>query len=258
MAKYKVDFPMTIWATEIIEAESEAQAKRIAEKLLGSWEFFCERLYPEYKDVDVHENWENCEDPQVLYCGGYEDATLSDDMIRGFIGEYEIPRRTDCELLADLSLQAYDDRGNYLGDVDSIEFDLASVLDGRNLDGIEDGHDLYNYIEDNQDVLIEDAIDLGLVETRGFSTSIGIPWEEDLDAYLKARNEGKEPELGDVYQFCDLCAFLDEPDDFNVAAIEDELREKGIIVVTENGNWYWAANTDDKELAEIAFKHAIR
>ena len=86
MARYIIDFPMTIYATEIIEAESEEQAKELAEKLLDSWEFFCERLYPDYKDVDVHESWENCETPRVLDCDQSAGVTMGEDAISVFIG----------------------------------------------------------------------------------------------------------------------------------------------------------------------------
>ena len=86
MAKYFIDFPMTIYATEIIEAESEEQAKELAEKLLDSWEFFCERLYPDYKSVDLHEGWENCEEPRVCDCDQLALATMDKDVINDFIG----------------------------------------------------------------------------------------------------------------------------------------------------------------------------
>lgn len=84
--KYLIDFPMTIYATEVIEADNEEQAKEMAEKLLDSWEFFCERLYPDYRDVDVHENWENCEEP-LIQDGFGRDITMDADVINDFIGE---------------------------------------------------------------------------------------------------------------------------------------------------------------------------
>lgn len=83
--KYLIDFPMTIYATEVIEAESEEQAKEIAERLLDSWEFFCERLYPDYQGVDTHENWENCGKP-IVQDGGDWEATMDEYVIEDFVG----------------------------------------------------------------------------------------------------------------------------------------------------------------------------
>lgn len=86
MAKFLIDFPMTIYATETIEAKDEQEAKEIASKLLDNWEFFCERLYPDYRDVDTHENWENCEEP-VVQDGSGRDVTMDPEIINDFIGE---------------------------------------------------------------------------------------------------------------------------------------------------------------------------
>ena len=86
MAKFIIDFPMTIYATEVIEAETKEQAEQIAEKLLDSWEFFCERLYPEYRDWDTHESWNNCERPEVTDHGKASTVTMDEDLINDFIG----------------------------------------------------------------------------------------------------------------------------------------------------------------------------
>ena len=83
--KFLVDFPMTIWATEVIEANSKEEAQAIADKLLDSWEFFCERLYPDYQGVDTHASWENCEEP-IVQDGVDWEATMDEDVIEGFIG----------------------------------------------------------------------------------------------------------------------------------------------------------------------------
>jgi hypothetical protein len=85
--KFLVDFPMTIYATEIFEADSKEEAKAIADKLLDSWEFFCERLYPDYQDCDLH-TWENCDIPEVQdYDGFSQEVTLTAEQINDFIGE---------------------------------------------------------------------------------------------------------------------------------------------------------------------------
>ena len=85
MAKFVIDFPMTIYATEVIEAESKEDAQKIAEKLLDSWEFFCERLYPDYRDWDTHENWDNCGRPEVTETPAWT-VTMDEDLINDFIG----------------------------------------------------------------------------------------------------------------------------------------------------------------------------
>lgn len=85
MAKFTIDFPMTIYMTETIEAKDEAEAKEIARKLLDSWKFFCERMYPDYQGVDLHENWVNCEDPEVIVCDKWADVTMDANAIDDFI-----------------------------------------------------------------------------------------------------------------------------------------------------------------------------
>lgn len=86
MAKYVVDFPMTIYATEVIEAESQEEAEAKAMELLDVWEFFCERLYPDYQGCDLHESWENCEYPKAQATSDTEKVTLDEETISDFLG----------------------------------------------------------------------------------------------------------------------------------------------------------------------------
>lgn len=86
MAKFTIEFPMTIRAVELIEADSREDAQRIAERLVDSWEFFCERLYPDYKDVDTHEHWDDCGVPIVGREWPGCEPTLTKEQIEDFIG----------------------------------------------------------------------------------------------------------------------------------------------------------------------------
>ena len=83
--RFVIDYPMTIYATEVIEASDAAEAKELADKLFNSWEFFCERLYPVFKDYDLHMP-ENMCDPLVSMAPGAE-VTMTQDVINDFIRE---------------------------------------------------------------------------------------------------------------------------------------------------------------------------
>lgn len=64
---FLVDFPLTIYATETIEANDKEEAQAIANQLLESWDFFKQRLLPAYRDVRPDQAWENCDTPIVQY-----------------------------------------------------------------------------------------------------------------------------------------------------------------------------------------------
>ena len=85
--KFLVDFPMTLWATEAIEAKDYDEAKEIAERLMDSERFFQERLLPDYVDCDIQRNWENCDSPEIQSLFDEDEATLTAEHIDDFIGE---------------------------------------------------------------------------------------------------------------------------------------------------------------------------
>lgn len=82
LSKFLIDFPMTIYATELIEADSYDEAKAKAERMLDSWEFFNERLLPDYREKEPL--WENCDPPEVKQAHDEDEVTLTSEQINEY------------------------------------------------------------------------------------------------------------------------------------------------------------------------------
>lgn len=81
---FLVDFPLTIYATETIEASDKEEAQAIANQLLESWDFFKQRLLPTYRDVQLDQAWENCDTPIVQHTTDRE-PTMTEAHVRQFV-----------------------------------------------------------------------------------------------------------------------------------------------------------------------------
>ena len=87
LSKFLIDFPMTIYATELIEADSYEEAKEKAERLLDSWDFFNERLFQDYGEKELL--WENCDQPEVKQAHDADEVTLTDAQVKGYMSRGE-------------------------------------------------------------------------------------------------------------------------------------------------------------------------
>lgn len=78
---YYIDFPLVIYATRIVEAESIDEAREIAKKLCENNRFFDEHIIESLYNDDaggVDYLSENLEDPEVIPYGGELDKEYED------------------------------------------------------------------------------------------------------------------------------------------------------------------------------------